>query len=77
MSSAGGGPRLSLSFGCRTVKRHTVEDIIDVPYFEIFDVPAPQIGSQLVEFMQRLDTVTPEQGIEVPEISGPNPTALC
>ena len=42
------------------VQRHTVEHIIDVlPYVQILDVPVPQVEDQLVESMQRLDTVTP------------------
>ena len=51
------------------VKRHTVEHIIDVPFVQILDVPVAQMGNQVVEFMQTLDTVTPEQVIEVPKLS--------
>ena len=51
------------------MKRHTVEQIIDVPHVQILDVPVPQMGDQLVEFMQRLDTATPVQVIAVPKIS--------
>ena len=52
------------------VQRHTVEHIIGVlPYEQILDVPVPQMGDQLVEFTQRLDTATPVQVIAVPKIS--------
>ena len=49
------------------VQRHTVEHIVDVsPFVQILDVPVPQLGDQLVEFVQKLDTSTPVQVIEVP-----------
>ena len=49
------------------LKRHTVEHIVDVSAFvQILNVPVPQLGNQLVEFMQKLDTSTPVQVIEVP-----------
>ena len=51
------------------VKRHTVEHIIDVPFVQILDVPVAQMGNQVVVFLQTLDTVTPEQVIEVPKLS--------
>ena len=53
------------------VQRHTVLHIVDIlPYVQILDVPVPQLGGrELVEFMQKHDTVTPEQVIEVPKLS--------
>ena len=40
------------------VQRHTAVHIVDIlPYVQILLVPVPQVGDQLVEFMQRLDTV--------------------
>ena len=52
------------------VQQHTVEHIIDVlPNVQILDVPVPQMGDQLVEFMQRLDTATSVQVTAVPKIS--------
>ena len=52
-------------------QRHTLEHLVDVcPFVQILDVPVPpQMENQLVEFMQRLDTLTPEQVIVVPKIS--------
>ena len=60
------------------VRRHTVEQIIVtfVPV-QVLDAPVPQMGTQLVEFMQKLDTATPEQVIEVPKLSSSNSTAFC
>ena len=51
-------------------QRHTVEQIIEtfVPV-QVLDAPVPQMGTQLVEFMQKLDSATPEQVIEVPKLS--------
>ena len=50
------------------VLRHTVEHITDVlPYVQILDVPVPQNAIQLVEFMQKIDTRTSHQVIEVPK----------
>ena len=44
------------------VQRHTVEHIVDVaPFVQILDVPVPQMGTRLVEFMKKLDATTPEQ----------------
>ena len=52
------------------VQRHTALHIVDIlPYVQILDVPVPQLGGELVEFMQKHDTVTPEQVIEVPKLS--------
>ena len=52
------------------VQRRTVEHVIDVLlHVQILDVPVPQMGDQLVESMQRLDTATPVQVIAVPKIS--------
>ena len=51
------------------VKRHTVVHFIDVPFVQILDVPVAQMGNQVVELMQTLDTATPEQVIEVPKLS--------
>ena len=52
------------------VQRHTAVHIVDIlPYVQILDVPVPQLGEELVDFMQKLDTLTPEQFIEVPQLS--------
>ena len=52
------------------VQRHTAEQIIQtfVPA-QVLDAPVLQMGNQLVEFMQKLDTATPEQVIDVPNLS--------
>ena len=51
-------------------QRHTVEHIVDVcPFVQILEVLVPQLGNQLAEFMQRLDSSTPVQVIAVPKIS--------
>ena len=52
------------------VQRHNVEQIIEtfVPV-QVLDALVPQMGTQLVEFRQKLDTATPEQVIEVPKLS--------
>ena len=51
-------------------QRHTVEQIIEtfVPV-QVLDALVPQMGTQLAEFMQKRDTATPEQVIEVPKLS--------
>ena len=51
------------------VQRHTAQHIVDiVPYVQILDVP--QMGGQLLDFMQNLDTPSlDEQVIAVPKIS--------
>ena len=52
------------------VQRHTVEQIIETfVLVQVFDAPVPQMGTQLVEFMQKLDTEPAEQVIEVPKPS--------
>ena len=53
------------------VQRHTAQHIVDIlPHVQILDVPVPQMGGQLVDFMQNLDTSTlDEQVIVVPKIS--------
>ena len=53
------------------VQRHTAQHIVDIlPYVQILDVPVPQMGGQLMDFMQNLDTLTlDEQVIVVPKIS--------
>ena len=53
------------------VQRHTAQHIVDIlPYVQILDVPVPQTGGQLVDFMQNLGTSTlDEQVIAVPKIS--------
>ena len=44
--------------------------LVDIlPYVQILDVPVPQMGNQVVEVLQPLDTATPEQVIEVPKLS--------
>ena len=52
------------------VQRHTAQHIVDIlPYVQILDVLVPQMGGQLVEFMQNLDTsIFDEQVIAVPKI---------
>ena len=52
-------------------QRHTMVHIVDVsPFVQILDVPVPQTGDQLVEFMKMHDTQSPvEQVIAVPKIS--------
>ena len=46
---------------------HTAAHVMDIlPYVQILDVPVPQSGN---EFIQTLDTATPEQVIEVPKLS--------
>ena len=52
------------------VHRHTALNIVDVlPYVQILDVPVLQMGGELVEFMQNLDTsILDEQVIAVPKI---------
>ena len=61
------------------VQRHTAEHIVDVlPHVQILDVPLLQMGDQLVEFMQKLDTATHRAGYRSAKgLSGPNPAALC
>ena len=52
------------------VQRHTAAHIVDIlPYVQILDVLVPQLGNQVVEFMQTLDKATPEQVIDVPKLS--------
>ena len=52
------------------VQRHAAVHIVDIlPYMQILDVPVPQRGEELVEFMQKLDTVTPEQVVEASMLS--------
>ena len=53
------------------VQQHTVEQIIEtfVPV-QILDAPVPQMGIQVVEFMQKIDAPSlDEQVIAVPKIS--------
>ena len=52
------------------VLQHTAAHVVDIlPYVQILEVPVPQLGNQVVEFMQTLDTATLEQVIEVPKLS--------
>ena len=52
------------------VQRRTVEQIVDpVPEVPLLDAPVPQTVDQLVEVLRPLDTVVPEQVIEVPKIT--------
>ena len=52
------------------VQRHTAAHIVDISsYVQILDVLVPQLGNQVVESMETLDTATPEQVIEVPKLS--------
>ena len=58
------------------VQRLTVEHTVDVsPLVQVLDVPLPQMGDQLVEFLKMHDTVTPEQVIALPKISCPPPSS--
>ena len=61
------------------VQRHTVEHIADdLPFGQILDVPVPQIGNQLMDFVQKLDILTPEAGYRrAQDPSRPNPSAFC
>ena len=63
------------------VQRHTALHIVDIlPYVQILDVPMPQLGNQVVEFMQKLDTETSVQVIEAPKLSHdsiPQRSAVC
>ena len=51
--------------------RHTAAHIVDiVPYVQILHVPVPQLGDQVVEFLQKIDApALIEQVIAVPKIS--------
>ena len=52
------------------VLRHTAAHVVDIlPFVQILDVPVPQLGNQVVEFMQTLDTATPVQVMAVPKLS--------
>ena len=53
-----------------SVQRHTAQHIVDIlPYVQILDAPVPQMGGQLLEFLQHLDTsILDEQVIAVPKI---------
>ena len=52
------------------VERHHGEHIDEIcPFVPILDVPVPQMGAQVVEFMHAIDTAIPEQVIEVPRLS--------
>ena len=52
------------------VQRHTALHIVDIlPFVQILDVPVPQLGNQVVVFLQTLDTETSVQVIEVPKLS--------
>ena len=48
------------------VLRRTVEQNFDVVTFPSLDVPEPQVGNQLVEVLQKIDTRSTHQVIEVP-----------
>ena len=52
------------------VERHHGEHIDEIcPLVPILDVPVPQMGAQVVEFMHAIDTAIPEQVMEVPRLS--------
>ena len=52
------------------VERHLGEHIDEIcPFVPILDVPEPQVGAQVVEFMHAIDTAIPEQVIDVPRLS--------
>ena len=51
--------------------RHTATHSVDIlPYVQIIDVPVPQMGNQVVEVLQFVDSLVPvaEQVIDVPKI---------
>ena len=48
--------------------RRTVEQNVDAVTFPFLDVPEPQMGNQLVEVLQKIDTRTSHQVVEVPKI---------
>ena len=50
------------------VLRRTVEQNVDAVTFPSLDVLEPQMGNQLVEVLQKIDTRTSHQVIEVPKI---------
>ena len=50
------------------VLRRTVEQNVDAVTLPSLDVPEPQMGNQLVEVLQKMDTRTSHQVIEVPKI---------
>ena len=54
----------------KQVQWHIAEQIIEtfVPV-QVLDAPAPQMGNQVVEVLQKIDMVTPEQVLAVPKIS--------
>ena len=62
------------------VERHVVEHRIEASLFvQILDAPVPQMGDQVVEFLQKIGTaslVEPVQVIAVPKISLRS-TAFC
>ena len=68
-----GGARPDRLAGVRPqarVQRHTVEHSVDVsPSAQTLDAPVPQMGNELLDVFKLLDTVLPEQVIDVPEIS--------
>ena len=49
--------------------RRTVEQNVDAVTFPSLGVPEPQMGDRLVEVLQKIDTVIPEQVTAVPKIS--------
>ena len=52
------------------VQRRTMEQIVDcVPVVPLLDVPVPQMVDQLVEVLRPVDTMVPEQVIDVPKIT--------
>ena len=52
------------------VQRHTAQHIVDIlPYVQILDVPVPQMGAQVVEALQKIDTPSVEHVIAAPKIS--------
>ena len=50
------------------VLRRTVEQNVDAVTFPSLDVPEPQMGNQLVEVLQKIDTRSLHQVTEVPKI---------
>ena len=50
------------------VLRRTVEQNVDAVTFPSLDVPEPQMANHLVEVLQKIDTRTSHQVIEVPKI---------
>ena len=50
--------------------RHTVDQMADIcPFVQILDAPVPQMRNEVLDVFRLLDTVLPEQVMDVPKIS--------